>query len=540
MESSLTRSGQFVEPGHPMSVSRAEQIITLSERTVKPRLDEVVEIAGDHLNAGRFLAEHGHVIRYSPELGRYLVWNRSWWQEDRLEGTLALANVTIDGLRAWVGEARDNDDFKRRSKHYNDSTRSGRREGMLAIARPSLTVSVDQLDRHPHLLACLNGTVDLRTGELLVSDPAQFLTRGIDMDYDPEATADEWDKFLRTIFADDSSLIAYVQRLLGYAITGEVGEHLLPIFYGTGANGKSQLLIAIRRILCEHAAAAPEGLLTESKHEQHPERLAMLRGRRLIVSSELEHRAMLAEGLVKSLTGGEPISARYMYGQRFEFEPCHTIVLVTNHMPKVRGTDEAIWRRLRMVPFSVTIPPDERVIDYGQILAERYGPAILSWLVKGAVNWYQEGLGESEQVKKATSSYRQREDTFAQFLEEQTTEIRGRTKVKVLQSLWKSWANEAGVAVGRTQDFTEWLESHGAEIETYQGAKFARNIGISAGSDVLVRSREVISGNCLPTRGTEEVYGREVTRPHEIDETAGQDYSDDYLETFPEYEADES
>ncbi len=159
----------------------------------------------------------------------------------------------------------------------------------------------------------------------------------------------------------------------------------------------------------------------------------MLRGRRLVVSLELGRRAVLAEGLIKAITGGDRISARYLFGQRFDFEPTHTFVIVTNHLPRVHGTDEAIWRRLRVVPFTVTIPPADRIPDFGKLLAELHGQAILAWLVDGAVDYYRNGLREAEQVRQATFDYRQSEDVFAQFLAECTVEIIGRTAVKALR-----------------------------------------------------------------------------------------------------------
>jgi putative DNA primase/helicase len=492
-----------------------------------PAAETDVAIAGDFLNADRFLSEHGHKVKWSPEMGQWFVWNGAWWEQDSLELAQELAKETIDGLRSWVGEAKSESEFKRRSRHYESSTRSGRRDGLLAIARTdrSIVVAVKELDQAPHLLACRNGTVNLRTGDLLPADPVQLITRGVDLDYDPDAFSELWQQFLETVLDGNAETIAYLQTLMGYAITGEVGEHLLPDFYGLGANGKSTFIAAITGVLPQHAAIAPEGLLVEQRHEQHPERLAMLRGRRLVVSLELERRATLAEGLVKSITGGDRISARFLYGQRFDFEPTHTVVLVTNHLPRVRGTDEAIWRRLRVVPFTVTIPPGDRIPDFGKLLAELHGQAILVWLVDGAVDYYKHGLTEAEQVRQATFDYRQHEDVFAQFLDECTAQIIGRTKVKLLRLAWIEWAKPAGVPIGRDQDFTDQLEAHGIEIASYQGARFALRVGLldkSPGSGDLVRPRDPSAGNSQLTHTREEVYGGGLTRPHEIDETAGQ------------------
>jgi putative DNA primase/helicase len=333
-----------------------------------------VDIAGDVLNAKRFLAEHDDIVRYAPELGRWFFWNGAWWEEDRIEAVLDLASQTIDGLRAWVGEGGDPVEIKRRTAHYVSSTRAARRDGMLVLARTdrSIVVAVKQLDLHPRLLACRNGTVDLCTGELRQASPSDLITRGVELKFDPAARSEPWESFLRTVFSGDEELIAYVQRLAGYAITGEVGEHVLPILHGTGANGKSTFVTAIQNVMGEHAIVGPKGLLVEQRQEAHEERLAVLRGRRLVVSSELEHRAVLAESLVKAITGGDKMSARHLYKDRFDFDPQFTIVLVTNYAPRVAGTDEAIWRRLRLVPFNRVIPLEDRIPDYGQVGQARW------------------------------------------------------------------------------------------------------------------------------------------------------------------------
>lgn len=462
------------------------------------------EVASDQLNALRFLDEHGAGVRYAPEIGRWLIWNGSHWVEDRLERVCELANRTIEALRAWTLDATSDDDYKRRTRHYTESCRSGRREGMLIIARCDLSVAVgvDQLDRHRHLLPCANGTVDLRSGELHEAEPDDLMTKGTPLDYYPDARSQEWEDFLGYVFDGNVDTIAFVQRLFGYAATGETAEHLLPILWGTGKNGKSSLVDAVTGVLGDMASVAAEGLLKEQKHEQHPERIAALRGKRLVVSSELENQTQLAEGLVKMITGGDKLSARQMHGHRFEFDPTHTVVLMTNHAPKVRGTDEGIWRRLKMVPFTVTIPVRKRILEYGKQLAERNGEAILAWLIAGAGAWYRDGLGSAEQVEQATLDYRQREDVFASFLEECTIAIQGRTALKVLHTRWQDWSKANGNRVGRTQDFSNWLTAHGVELESYQGTRFALKIGLLSerpDESASVRSDGGISGN-FPTR----------------------------------------
>jgi putative DNA primase/helicase len=224
---------------------------------------------------------------------------------------------------------------------------------------------------------------------------------------------------------------------------------------------------------------APEGLAVAQAHEQHPERIAVLRGRRLVVSSELEASAVLAEAAVKVLTGGDTLSARQLYGQRFTFRPTHKVVLVTNHKPKVVGTDLAIWRRLRLVPFAVTMAPEEQDPDLRRRLAEDHGSAVLAWLVAGARNWNAEGLGSAAAVETATADYRSSQDTFGTWLAECTVVIpRARTKIGDLWASWREWCEQVGERPGRKQDLRSALDGHSVVVETYQGAKYAVGLGI--------------------------------------------------------------
>lgn len=448
-------------------------------------LTGVPDVTGDHLNAQRFLDAYGSDLRRSPELGRWYIWNGSWWEEDRLDRVLELAADVIDGLRRWVAEADSPDEFKRRSAHYAASAKAGRHDALLSVAghASEIVVSVTQLDAHPHLLACRNGTVDLTTGELRAPDRAHLLTRGVAVDYDADAFSERFVAFLDEVFAGDSELIAYVQRLLGYCITGEVRDHVLPVWWGAGANGKSTLLGATQDLLGDLAISAPEGLIIRRDHEPHPERMAALRGRRLVVSSELEQRAVLAEAIVKLLTGGDTISARELYGRRFNFKPSHKVVLVSNHRPRVHGTDHAMWRRLRVVPFTVTIPPERQDPALRRRLVEEDGPAVLAWLVAGAVAWHHNGLGDVPAVVEATEDYRTSQDTFGAWLSECTVAVeRAPTKVGDLWSSWKTWTERAGEQPGRLQDFRAALDEHGFVVTKYEGTAFVRAIGLVRGA----------------------------------------------------------
>ena len=475
----------------------------------------VPELAGDHLNCQRFLAEHGHELRRSPEMGRWYEWGGASWREDRLDHVQERAAETIDRLREWASEAPDADSFKRRSAHYAASSKAGRRDALLSLAGtdPDIVVSVDQLDAHPYLLACQNGTVDLRTAEMRPADPADLLTHGIAVDFDPDAFSAEWARFIDETFRGDLDLIAYVQRLGGYCLTGVVHEHVLPVATGVGRNGKSTFVGIVQDLLGDLAITAPEGLVIRRHHEPHPERLAVLRGKRLVVSAELEARAVLAEAVVKMLTGGDTLSARHLYGSRFNFAPSHKVLLTTNHKPRITGTDLAIWRRVKVIPFDYVVPECDVDPDLRRRLVAEHGPAVLAWLVQGAMAWHESGLGEAKAVTAATEDYRRSEDTFGAWLAECTIEVDRtvRTKVGALWESWRSWCEHAGERPGRKQDFSAALTDHGLTVETHQGYRLTRGIGL------VVRSAEVSSGDFSISDSTGTVRTRpDETSPEEL------------------------
>ena len=298
--------------------------------------------------------------------------------------------------------------------------------------------------------------------------------------YDPDAQSKEWEDFVAEIFLDDRELVAFGQRLLGYCLTGAVREHVLAVFYGSGSNGKSTLVGVVQDLLGDRLTmAAPEGLVVNQHHEPHPERIASLRGKRLVVSSELEAKAVLAEQLVKALTGGDTLSARELYGRRFGFAPSHKIVLLTNHRPRVRGTDNAIWRRLRLVPFAFTVPPERQDGDLRRRFVEEQAAAVLTWLVYGAVAWHEIGLGTAKAVDEATSAYRESQNTLAHFLAECTVEAPGqRTKLGHLYERWRAWCDVAGERVGRQQDFTTALEEASVKVVVRDRTKWAFDLEI--------------------------------------------------------------
>ena len=476
--SELSRVATDVDPETTAALDALEEKFNES--------DQEDELAGDVLNAHRFLAEHGDNVRYVPVLGRWLIWTGSHWEFDEREQVLLLAQQTVDNLRGWVANG-PLDEMKRRAAHLAASSTAPRIRAMVEVARPNVAIKVDDLDRDRDLLACPNGTVNLRTGELHSSRPDDLITRSVDVTYDPDAHSDEWLAFLDRTFRSDTGLVDYVQRLCGYGLTGHTSEHVLGIFYGEGANGKSAMAEAIRSVIGPYSATAAEGLLTQSS-ERHEERIASLRGVRLLISSELEKQVRLAEALVKLLTGGDRLTGRLLYRDRFQFDPELTIVLLTNYRPRVSGRDEGIWRRVKLVPFTNTVPTEDRILDYGSKLAADNGEAILAWLIEGAGAWYEHGLGTCDAVDDATAHYRQSEDRVARFLEETCT-ISEDDSVAVtdLYGAWRGWCDSrAEGRPGRQQDFQAALEGVGFDV-----VEFAKRDRRFVGLDLAGRRGEL-------------------------------------------------
>jgi putative DNA primase/helicase len=376
--------------------------------------------------------------------------------------------------------------------HCLKSESAPRINAMLDLARsePGIPVLPEELDRDPMLLNCKNGTLDLRTGILRDHCRDDLLTKLCPTAYRPEAACPTWERFLTDIFPatgdaaeqpGNLDLIGWLQRLLGYCLTGDVSEQVLPIFWGQGANGKSTLLNAVQGVLGpDYTMKAPPDLLMVKRGESHPTERADLFGRRFVVAVETEAGGRLAEALVKELTGGDRIRARRMREDFWEFDPTHKVILCTNHKPKIRGADHAIWRRPRLVPFTVIFPDDRQDKKLPEKLrAEAEG--ILAWMVRGCMDWQRAGLGMSGDVDRATAAYRSEQDVVATFVTEccVTGSPEYRIRASELYGRFKRWCEEAGEsAVVSRQDFGTSLSAmDGVERFTNNGTWY-RGIGL--------------------------------------------------------------
>jgi len=276
-------------------------------------------------------------------------------------------------------------------------------------------VRPEQLDADAWRLNVSNGTLDLRTGRLLRHDPGALITKLAPVEHSTDARCPIWLTFLDRIMRGDVDVIAFLQRALGYALTGDVSEQVMFFLYGTGANGKSTLLNTVHAVLGDYASHTPTETLLLKRGDTIPNDLARLKGARFVTAVEAEGGRRLAEARVKQMTGGDPISARFLHGEWFDYAPEYKLFCAVNHKPSVKGTDHAIWRRIRLIPFTVTIPEHEQDRRLGDTLRGELS-GVLRWMLEGCLAWQKQGLGESEAVKTATGAYREEMDMIAAFL----------------------------------------------------------------------------------------------------------------------------
>lgn len=421
-------------------------------------------------NAERFIARHGRAVRYVHGWGRWLLWDGSHWAADERGEIRELMIETARSLLLEAQKAGSREEAEQLVRHALTSQRRDRIMAALDLASsmPPIAVVPDELDRDPDILNVPNGEIDLRTGRLLPHDPAHLTMKLAPIAYDSAAGAPTWDAFLARVIPDPE-VRAYVQRAVGYSLTGDVSEHAVFFCYGTGANGKTTFLETCREMLGEgeYAKAAQPDLLLAKRQDRHPVERADLRGMRLVSAMEAGEGRSWDEARVKELTGGDTISARLMYGSPFSFTPSHKFWVAANHKPRVSGTDLGFWRRVHLIPFTVTIPEAERDPDLRAKLRAEL-PGILRWAVEGALEWRRGGLRPPPAVTQATKEYRSAEDVIGAFLDECTTPGE-KVEQPALYKTYRAWAERSGERYLSARAFGEALEERGFQRKRTNG-----------------------------------------------------------------------
>ena len=392
----------------------------------------------DAANARRLIHFMRGDYKFAPELG-WLRWHAGRFIPDREKEIIQTA---IDAAKFSAIAGANGEQLKWAEASANKDRLIN--ATIIAGTDPEVLVQAVDLDAEPNLLCTPSGIVNLRTGEIRPAD------KQIDMNTRQTAVPLKdvptplFDEFLKEVIEDEDR-INYLQELFGATLFGDSRFHVLPVFVGTGANGKSTLLDIISKILGDYTATMPENFLLESKSAAHPTEIARLRGVRYAVASETRPDGRFNESRVKMLTGGDILSARFMNQNFFDFKPTHTLFLAVNHLPEVKSGGDGFWRRLRKIDFRKTVPPEKRKENLAELLVEQEGPGILQWMVEGAVRITEQGLTEPDSVKLSTQEYRHEEDHIAKFIDEKilVADSASVTKTSVFNA-YRDWCAENG------------------------------------------------------------------------------------------------
>jgi len=394
-----------------------------------------------------FAKNHAHDLRYVARKRLWYLWDAKRWRED---DTLRVPDEVRRICRAAADACGD--------PKIATASKVAAVE-RLAKSDRRLAATIDLWDANRWLLSTPAGAVDLETGKLRPHRSEDYCTKTTTVS--PGGECPLWKGFLEQTFGGDAELISFVQRMCGYGLTGLTHEHAVFFCYGTGANGKSTLINTVVGILGDYASTAPIETFTASSTDRHPTEIAMLMGARLVTAQETEEGRPWAEAKIKTLTGGDPISARRMRQDFFTFIPQLKLIIAGNHRPQVQRVDEAIRRRIHIIPFLVTIPADQREPELGDKLKKEW-PGILAWMIEGCRLWQKQGLSPPAAVQDATNEYLDAEDVTQLWLDEccENEPDAWQSSASLFGS-WKAWAGHIGEPVGSMRRLAQALEAKG-------------------------------------------------------------------------------
>lgn len=431
----------------------------------------------DVANAQRFARQHGENVRFTTAAG-WLVWDGKRWQIDEKDVLItARAKETAITIYDEIKHAANRDELFTWAKR-SQSRRAIEAMIVLARSEPGVLAKLTDFDRDPYLLNLENGTVDLRTGKLRKHARADFITKVVPIACDRSAECALWDSFLWRITGNSEELYGYLRRLVGYLLTGLTAEQVLHFLHGLGANGKSVFCEVLQRLLGDYGVVLSPDVLMLKRHGGIPNDIARLRGARMAAMNETTQGSRFDEAKLKDLTGGDSLTARFLHREYFDFQPTHKLLIRGNHKPAIAGTDEGIWRRLRLVPFTVQIPIEEQDRE----LVDKLGaelPGILNWAIQGCLEWQRDGLKPPACVMEAGSKYREESDTLGKFISE-TCEVRKLAQVKssVFFQRYQQFAEQTGERWIASKDLPTEMERRGfrhrkiAAGMVYEGVEF--------------------------------------------------------------------
>lgn len=422
-------------------------------------------------NADRFVNMFGSDIRYSNVHKKWYIWNGKFWEQD--EGTII--SYAIACVRNIINEANllpDGDRRRELIKHSLRSEAAGRLRAIVEIASnyTQLKITPDEMDANPWLLNCENGTLNLKTGRLQPFNSADFMTKCCKTKYDPNCPTPLWDSLMEKITNGDEEMKKYIQKAFGYALTGDISEQCIFILYGTGSNGKSTMLNVFSELMSGYAQSTKSETFMEKKNESVNNDIARLNGARFVTAIEMQENKRMSEELIKSMTGGDKLVTRFLYGEFFEYLPQFKVFLAANHKPVIRDTTNSIWRRIKLIQFTNTFTEQERDKNFSAKIMANELPGILAWAVKGCLLWQQEGLRTPDEVARATAAYRTEMDAFTNFFTECCVDDpEGRVSNKMLRAKYDEWSKENGEYALSQRPFSQKLIERGYQKKNSSG-----------------------------------------------------------------------
>ena len=437
----------------------------------------------DATNAERFMLDHGEVVRYNSAWKKWLVWNGRYWATD--ESGALVHEKGLETVRNLYDEIGKTGDYRERieiEKYGILSESVRRREAVVRSAqwKKELNIRSEELDKNPWLLNLQNGTVDVSKGEFREHRKEEMISKIANVEFNPEADCPLWKQFIREIMDYKTDLINFVQTAAGWALTGDISEQTMFILYGTGANGKSTFLNTVMYLLGDYAIATPTETFMKKSGDQNTNDIARLRGIRVVTTTEAEQGRRLSEPLIKKITGNDQMTARFLYGEYFNFVPTFKIFMATNHKPVIKGTDYGIWRRIKLIPFTTRIAEDKQDKHLEPKLREE-ASGILNWLLEGAERWKREGLQAPAIVLNATDEYRGEMDVIGNFLKVCCKQDKGLSiRIRELYRAYSDWCAENNEHAVSERFLTLQLKEMGFEQSRTAEARYWTGIGLLA------------------------------------------------------------
>jgi P4 family phage/plasmid primase-like protien len=434
--------------------------------------------ASDMANAERFAARNRDRARYCYGLREWFVWDGCRWANDDNGEVDRLGRATVKDM---LIEAADRESVDWAAKSHSLK----RLRDMVILAQAECSVRFEEFDADTWKLNSRSGVIDLMSGEHGPHNPRDLMLRQAPVSFDLAAECPTFLRFLDRIFANDNDLIGFLQRAIGYSLTGEAGEQCLFVLVGNGANGKSTLIGVLQDLLGDYAQQTPMETLMVTKASGVGNDIARLRGARFVAALEAEAGHRLAEAKIKQLTGGDRVAARFLYKEHFEFTPQFKLWLATNQLPVINETQEAIWRRFRVIPFEVTIPEAERDPALPEKLRAEL-PGILNWAISGCLDWQQGGLRPPAKVSNATKAYRAEMDVVAQFIEDCCVEEpMAEETVKALYDSFTDWCRLNGEQATGQRTFSQRLQERRHSACRIGKARKRRGIRLKSDAEIL-------------------------------------------------------